>query len=149
MHLGFLIFFAGLAVGGLGTVTSATISRRRGEASARWPRVTGTVLSSYVDESGDSADTPVVVYRYEVRGEMFRGKKICFGTEVSFLIGRAAQAVVDRYPVGAPVTVYYDPVHPRSSVLKPGIPPHNGNLMTAGATMIVVGCVGTLVTFAI
>jgi hypothetical protein len=98
---------------------------------------------------GESNDQPVVVYRYEVRGEVFSGQKICFGPEVSVLIGAAAQAVVDHYPAGAPVTVYYDPASPRSSVLKPGIPARNEHLRTAGVAMIVVGCVGALVTFAI
>ena len=59
---------------------------------------------------------PVLQYEYAVGAATYQGRRWSFaqpaGTQES------AQAVVDRYPVGKAVTVYYDPKNPSSSVIE-------------------------------
>ena len=144
MNPGWLIVSAALAVGGIGTVLVALVSRHRGQASEAWPHVTGHVMSSSVC-SGESADRPIVDYSYSVDDRAYRGDKICFGTEVSFLSPAQAQAYVDQYPPGSGVTVYYDPANPHRSVLLQGIPKQSDRLIASGLVMALIGVVGTLI----
>jgi hypothetical protein len=139
-----LLLFGALAIGGIGIVATALVSRRRGRASWRWPQVTGHVLSSWVS-TGESATRPEISYAYEVDGRRYSGSKYCFGTEVSFLSLQQAQEIVDQYPRAGDVVVYYDPESPSFSVLKPGIPKSNDRLITTGSVMASIGLFGSLI----
>jgi hypothetical protein len=58
-----------------------------------------------------------ITYRYEVAGEAFTGTRVAFG--LTQHNQGAAEAVLDRYPTGCRVTVWYDPEQPAHSVLEP------------------------------
>ncbi len=65
-------------------------------------------------------------------------------THYAFQEKEAAQAGADRYPVGAKVTVYYDPEKPQSAVLEPGNPPSRLShilLISAGILCFLFGLV--------
>jgi hypothetical protein len=57
----------------------------------------------------------VVQYSYEVKGERYEGNRITPGLQWG---GTGAEKVIDRYPVGARVTVYYDPKNPSEALLE-------------------------------
>lgn len=92
------------------------------DAAQSWPGVMGTVLSSSVQSrrSGNSTSTyPVVVYQYQVNGKVFQGQTIKAGEQFfNVRIIGEAQATADRYPGGAQVMVYYNPVNPQESALE-------------------------------
>jgi hypothetical protein len=140
-----LLLFGALAIGGIGIVATALVSRSRGRASWRWPNVTGHVLDSSVS-TGESASRPVISYAYQVDGRSYSGSKYCFGTEVSFLGPQQAQEIVDQYPRARDVVVYYDPESPGFSVLKPGIPKSNDRLITTGSVIAIIGLFGSLIS---
>ena len=52
-------------------------------------------------------------------GQMLEGRKIMPGPETG---GSFAHKVVERYPAGAQVMVYYDPNKPSDAVLERGMP---------------------------
>lgn len=87
-----------------------------------WPGVMGTVLSSSVESrrSGNSTSTyPVVVYQYQVNGQVHQGQTIKAGEQFfNVRIIGEAQATAARYPVGAQVMVYYNPANPKESALE-------------------------------
>lgn len=85
-------------------------------ASESWPSVTGRVLSSAVRRSGRTRRARVR-YAYEVRGKELIGTRIRCLEPVTL---EWASTTAERYPVGAPVVVYYDPAQPTESVLEPG-----------------------------
>jgi len=62
---------------------------------------------------------PVVVYQYEVNGRVYQSQTIKAGEQFFNvrIIGQA-QETVDRYPIGAQVMVYYNPVNPQESALE-------------------------------
>jgi hypothetical protein len=97
--------------------------RAMAAASAQWPTVEGRVLESTIKEivrrSRQSTSTnylPVVRYEYVVGGRRHEGDVITFGmTEIGFR-KNAERYIIDR-PVGATVTVHYDPGEPATATL--------------------------------
>ena len=92
------------------------------DAAQAWPSVMGTVLSSGVESrrSGNSISTyPVVIYQYQVNGQVYQGKMIKAGEQFfSVRVIGDAHATSARYPVGAQVMVYYNPSNPKESALE-------------------------------
>jgi hypothetical protein len=104
----------------------AQAARRAAQA---WPSASGVVLSAQVEtrsawDSTSGADStsfhPAITYEYEVNGQRYRGDRLR-ASDSFYSMGMlpgSAQAVVNRYPVGAPVTVYYNPANPQEAVLE-------------------------------
>jgi hypothetical protein len=117
-----LLVLAGLAVW--------VVVRMRRSASTRslavaWPHTKGTVLSATVQVSqhGNSRhESPLVLYAYQVNGQVFQGHRVRFGDEYgrTGIAGTETSAsnTVARYPSGASVVVYYDPSNPANSALE-------------------------------
>jgi hypothetical protein len=98
--------------------------RRRMAAVSQWPTTMGAVNASYLERrrsSNDSGSTnyPVVQYSYRVGGQTYQGMKIAPGPEVG---GTGAGKVVERYPAGAQVMVFYNPQNPSDAVLETKAP---------------------------
>jgi hypothetical protein len=99
------------------------------QAAQAWPAVMGAVVSSEVstEASWDSTSNseamrirPAVVYAYEVNGRRYTNNQLRASDSFysAGMLPGSAQAVVSRYPAGAPVTVYYNPLNPQESVLE-------------------------------
>ncbi len=99
-----------------------TKSKAARETAQSWPATSGTILTStfHVRRTGRSrSEIPVVVYQYEVGGKMFQSQTIKAGEKFFRVqVTGQARATVARYPVGASVTVYYDPANPAESALE-------------------------------
>lgn len=92
------------------------------QAAQSWLSTSGTVLISTVQSkrSGNSTSVfPVVVYQYEVDGKGYQGKTIKAGEQyLNVRVYGQAQETSARYPVGASVTVFYNPANPAESALE-------------------------------
>ncbi|MEP7133337.1 MAG: DUF3592 domain-containing protein [Chloroflexota bacterium] len=92
------------------------------QAAQAWPGTMGTVLSSSVESrrTGNSMSTyPVVVYQYQVNGQVYQGQTIKAGEQFfNVRVIGDAQATAARYQVGAQVMVYYNPANPQESALE-------------------------------
>lgn len=99
------------------------VTRRKVTQAASWQAVMGTVTYSGIEwrrgSKGQSVAYPLVHYTYQVMGQLYQGNKIAPGMEVG---GTGARKVVERYPVGAQVMVYYDPNQPSDAVLERQMP---------------------------
>lgn len=103
---------------------------RDGEATKSWPSTTAMVLSSEIHEDTDTTRNAngrsrtrttyrtEVRYEYTIDGSTYQGDQIKTG-DYSGSQGRANDTV-NRYPAGANMTVYYDPVDPGHAVLERG-----------------------------
>jgi Protein of unknown function (DUF3592) len=115
---------------GILTTLSFASDMRRAAAAARWPTMTGTILSSIAESHrslvpGGRGQTvtqwsPVVEYSYRVQGRDYHGSRLAFGADVA---GPRdfAEAIVARYPAGREVTVHFDPANPSFAVLEPRV----------------------------
>jgi hypothetical protein len=91
-------------------------------ASANWPNVPGAITHSMVDRSGRRHSRAVVIYRYKVNGREYEGRRIRAGLwRMSDTLFRTSQSVVDEYPVGTNLPVYYNPAAPDRGVLRVGV----------------------------
>lgn len=93
----------------------------------RWPSTPGKVLVSEtqakIKAPGDPGfnfhDTevenlPRVEYEYKVDGKTYRNGRITIGEKTSEY---EIEEILERYPIGAEVTVFYDPANPQTAVL--------------------------------
>jgi hypothetical protein len=76
--------------------------------------ISDVVVSGVEDEDYK----PKVVYEYQIMSQKYTGERITFGGLPTTRMGAAK--VVQQYPAGAQVTVYYDPGSPTQAVLEPG-----------------------------
>ena len=108
------VVFLGASVGAIG------IAR----ASRSWPTVPGRVVRSEIRTNRRANGLPgfrtLVRYEYVVDGEEYEGRAIAGG---EFPYRRAGGAIrrLAAYPVGALVTVRYDPTEPEIAVLETGV----------------------------
>jgi len=98
-------------------------TRRKAAQTESWSSTVGTVTLSTIDvrKSGNrnSIQYPVVHYSYQVMGREYAANKIMPGPEIG---GSGAQKVLDRYPVGTQVMVFYNPQNPHDAVLEKNAP---------------------------
>jgi hypothetical protein len=110
-----------------------------------WSTTPGTVTDSYVVDDGSSY-YPVVKYRYQVSGVEYANHKIKYLEDAQVTDRSVAEAVAQKYPVGASVTVYYDPSDPGSSVLELGQGTFTFILIFVAATLLTIGVGGAVWT---
>jgi hypothetical protein len=65
------------------------------------------------------SNQPLVEYEYTVGGKKYRCSRIDVGEMIS---GSELETVLSRYPIGAEVTVYYDPADPSKALLERELP---------------------------
>ena len=89
--------------------------------SESWPSVEGEILESKLERSKSDGATKYranVNYIYEIAEKEFTGKKIGFS---ALATKSYTQKLIERYPVGENVEVYYNPENHSDSVLLPGL----------------------------
>ena len=97
--------------------------RQRIRAAQDWPSTKGLVLVSEVrDEGGESGWRAQVVYRYEVGGRVYENSRIAVAVEYGRQGFQAHQQLAARFPSGAQVVVYYNPLNPADAALIKGDP---------------------------
>lgn len=113
--------FAALAMFGVIWALFETASAR---ASEHWPRTLGSIVTSGVSVEHDGYGRRYAVdilYRYVVDGHEYTCDRVRFGGFWLFNWRRSADTLTKRFPVGASVTVAYDPAKPSRGVLEPGL----------------------------
>ncbi len=115
--------------------------------SRNWPRTQGTITSSSISEQTrrDSSTRrnkttyyPRVLYEYQVKGRHYTSHRIEFGGE-SGGMKWMAKRVVDKYPSGKKVTVYYKPQDPQYGILEAGFTWKSLFILLAGMAFFAAG----------
>ena len=93
------------------------------QSAQSWVNTMGVVTMStlQIRRSGNNSrsEVPVVGYQYQVNGQTYTGGTIRAGEQYfNFRVWGEARKVVERYPVGAQVMVYYNPANPAESALE-------------------------------
>jgi hypothetical protein len=126
-----------VAFAGLAAVVLVGYSIARSTTARRWPTTTGTVLDSRVTKVniGKAHDNFVpraqVRFRYEVHGTSYESKNVNFMD--------SAPELAIRYPVGAAISVSYDPTDPAHAVSDPSGPEHAYFKLIGGLIMFIAG----------
>lgn len=129
MYLGFGI--AGLITGpfmfwcGLDALKDERRSKRIARDSTSWPVVYGIVTKSEIRETvgDDSANMYLadLIYEYEVEGQRQQSSSINAATIPHGSTPEGAARILESYPVGTQVAVFFNPRRPGESVLQPGL----------------------------
>ena len=123
-------------------------AKKYGESSVSWPSTDGQVIERELRHSASSggsmnSGTPyhIIKYTYLVDGTQHTGKRIRFDKDA------VSSAAAGNRQKGDVLNVYYDPQHPKSSILVTGY--HGGQddrtmlwFYIGFAAMGVMGCAG-------
>jgi hypothetical protein len=108
-----------------------------------WLPVQGRITSSRmatrrsgVGEDATIINIPAVAYSFSVGGRSYQGGRLSIGD----ISGPFAEEALARYPVGAAVTVYYDPADPENCVLERDAP--KGVVKGCGGVLLVLALLG-------
>ena len=118
-----------------------TQSLQRSYESVNWPSASGIVVSSEIDKRRKNNGTTYsaeILYDYTVDGEAFSSNRVSYGDLGSSNPSRARK-IVNRYPKGSTVEVYYMPGKPEESVLETGIQKSTYFLPAFGSVFLIVG----------
>lgn len=98
-------------------------------ASVDWPTTEGVIVESKLDswkeKDGDSTYSLSVAYEYDVNGEKHRSDRISNETILDKYMsdGTEANNRAAVYKVGSKHRVFYQPDHPATAVMVPGVDP--------------------------
>jgi hypothetical protein len=116
------------ALGTILIVTGWQLSRR-GRETGSYTRTRGRIVRAQVEETprpseeGGPQFTPAVRYAFEAHGRTYESDlvSVASGTGAGTSDADEARRVVERYPPGSEVDVWFDPRDPRRSVLVRGV----------------------------
>ena len=98
-----------------------------GKQSESWPIAIGYVKSGEIkrkrSSKGGPSYRPIIVYEYEVAGQFYESNRQAFRVPIAKKGRRGreqAQAILDQFPKGEQVTVYYNPAKPEQGTLEKG-----------------------------
>jgi hypothetical protein len=95
----------------------------RAARSLFWDSLGGVVVEAKIEDvytQHGKHETAKIKYAYTVRGTRYENDVISFGLFRGILTWGHARRLIARYPVGRPVTVFYDDQSPDVSCLEPG-----------------------------
>lgn len=116
------------------------------KASQTWPKTSGKITHSSVSTSRSRSNGKTktlyssdVTYQYQVQSRDYTCSNVFFGGDASSSSSSAAHQLVERYPTGRQVDVFYDPKHPENAVLEPGAHWQSYLVYGIGLLFLVVG----------
>lgn len=95
---------------------------KKAKATEKWPTTEGIVLTAEVNSHQSDGSTmykPLIEYKYSVNGKEFKSPKYSYA-EYSSSNSDHAYEVINKYPKGERVTVFYNPEKHYDAVLEPG-----------------------------
>ena len=139
-----VLFTVALLALGAGSIYWGGLLYRQAEASQSWPSIDGLIVSSQIKENHDRVNVvtynAAVEFAYDVEGNRYTSKHASRGNSSE------AREVVNRYPAGKPVKVFYDPQKPDFGVLEPGVNADNYLVLAGGLAMLLAGVVMAVAT---
>jgi hypothetical protein len=107
----------------LGWFTYSIIGVTKGIATKSWTKTTAIVVTSEVKKGtsskGSPKYSPEITYYYQIGAMEYTSKK--YSSTTARGTSQWARQVVDKYPSGAEVAVYYNPKKVNESVLATGL----------------------------
>ena len=90
-----------------------------------WTRTGGKIISSQLvttsNNDGDPLYQEKIIYEYSALGRTFQSDQIYSGATTATSKEESKQKIVDKYPAGKDVDVYYDADDPKTAVLERGV----------------------------
>lgn len=117
VYIGILFFVFGFAA-----LILLAISIKNSKVTKSWPSTSGKILESKVKTDRDRKNSYArILYEYTVNGKKYNSKRVRAYGILKFSFAEPA-SVVNEFPAGKDVVVFYDPEDPSSAVLLHGLP---------------------------
>ncbi|MFN3386480.1 MAG: DUF3592 domain-containing protein [Candidatus Thermochlorobacter sp.] len=111
-NIAFRIFSFAVLLMGAALIIFGIVSQYQQRQAQTWAETTGNIThSNFVDDSEGGRLT--IEYEYSVAGRRFQSAQLA----PTFMLYNARE-MANKYPVGAAVTVYYNPDNPEEAVLE-------------------------------
>ena len=94
--------------------------KRAVEIANAWPRTAGRVVGTEMQIRSFSRGISygaIIAYEYEVAGKRYRSARYSLSGPHYFSFERRAKRLLQRFAIGTPVTVHYDPAKPGEGVI--------------------------------
>jgi len=149
-----LVFIGIFAAAILGLIAFAVVVKlREAQGAKNWQTASGTITHSEVravrkrelDNRVKVRSAPAIAYEYSVDGKRYQSERISLA---EIIPESDIEPLLARYPLGAQVTVYYNPADPRQSVLERALPPDFGKGLAGVFAFLGGGAVLALLTLA-
>src|SRR6476646_8832198 len=125
-------------------------------AAREWPEAAGKVVVSEAEvretrvidsdrEEGhrtEQRNYANIVYEYSVAGQKLRNNRVSIGEDRGNF--QVAETIA-KYPVGAAVTVYYNPLHPDQAVLERNLPKGMWGCLGIGTAIVLAIVFGSAI----
>jgi hypothetical protein len=145
-----------MMIGAIGLILIAVsaISLVKAQATKNWPSVAGKVIRAQivpVEKIREKKQKlvlfrPEVVYSYTVDGKEFVTDTIRADLSAQAQTAEA-ELLLEKYPAGQSVAVFYNPANPAEAVLEPGRNPQTQSLLICGIALVVVSTIMLVVRF--
>ena len=110
----------------------------RSKKTAQWPSVEGVIEQSQPSSGADDL-LPHIVYSYAVSGRSYRSTvEFPSGTNPTEIL---AASYVKKYPAGAKIRIYYNPLQPDQATLEPGAARDDWLIFVLGLAATIIGTV--------
>ncbi|GAB4495436.1 MAG: DUF3592 domain-containing protein [Anaerolineales bacterium] len=149
-----LLFIGLFAAAIIGLLFFAVVVKMRETQRAKtWQTTSGKITRSEtralkkrdIDGKESVRSAPAIAYEYTVNGKRYQGERISLA---EIIPESDIEPLLARYPVGAQVTVYYDPANPRQAVLERSLPADFGKGLAGVFALLGGGALLTLLTVA-
>lgn len=145
---GFILFSLFLIIIGIVLIVLGSNELALARDSEDWPSTTGIVVETHIIEDYDSDDERYyyyadVNYEFSVDGINYTSDDIYVGTGFGRYYSESlAEGVLEDYPVGSEVIVYYNPAN---SALIPGVKATHYSGITGGILLILISGISLII----
>jgi hypothetical protein len=126
MDLGFVIYAILFGLFLFIMVSSSIRNFRWGRSSNSWPTATGVIIQSEMTSHKGEGTTPKygarLLFEYQINGKYYRSFRRDISAGSSLFGGKGtASRILEKYPVGKEVDVFFPPNSPDMGILEPGV----------------------------
>ncbi|MBL7755563.1 MAG: DUF3592 domain-containing protein [Chitinophagaceae bacterium] len=144
MNLFILLFIVTLFVG-LFLVFLGIYYYKRTKTSENWPFTEGIIVDSDLtksrDNDGQISYRPEIVFEYKLGNKNYKSNKIDAFINYTSSTSSRALKLINRYPIGTKINVYYDPKMPSFGILEPGLKKGSILLLSIGFILLMFSIV--------
>ncbi|MBS2101220.1 DUF3592 domain-containing protein [Carboxylicivirga linearis] len=114
----------------------------KANSSKNWLSAEGEILNSELDITksfgeSDKVYNPKVEYKYLVNGKEYCSTRIYYGSSSSSTFKKSkSRNIIEKYPKGSRVTVFYDPMNESEAVIERGVKPEVISLILASSVLL-------------
>ena len=136
------VILAVVTLGGIGLSIWGWLILQRSRTMENWPRVTGKI-EEFNDRSKDNDLLPEIIFSYQVNGEDYRRAfEFPKGTHP---LPEFVTFYKNKYPVGAAVEIFYDPLQPATATLEPSTQ-GDWMILAMGVALVIGGAVSLMLS---